>query len=116
MPWKVDGGSVEDGTAVVRCAGELDVEAAPSLVQAVEDALGSGARAAWLDLRRVTFADSTGVAALIALRRRCHRGRGELHLVLSPELDDLLRTLALRRVFSVHGPDELAAVSSLPTP
>lgn len=87
----------EDGPVrVIHCAGELDVESAPGLQQAGEQAaFESGVRRLILDVSGLTFADSSGLNCLIRLHQM-------VPLVLSgPVPDQLLRLL------QVTGADEI---------
>lgn len=83
--------------AVVEATGEIDLQTVPALAQALDGAVVSGALEVWLDLRSIDFMDSTGLRAVLALRRR---------------LADRDRPLAIicpqgpaRRVFEVAGLD-----------
>lgn len=81
--------------AVVEAAGEIDLQTVPALSQAFDGAVVSGALEVWLDLRSTEFIDSTGLRAVLALRR---------------SLDERERPLAIicprgpaRRVFELAG-------------
>ncbi len=75
----------EDGSTVVRVAGELDIDNIDGLVDVVVAALAGGSPVS-LDLVEVSFVDSSGVAGLNRCRRaaaadgagalgvRCRRG------------------------------------------
>lgn len=52
--------------ARVAIAGEVDLATQPELRAALTEAVDKGARELVVDLERVTFLDSTGLAALIA--------------------------------------------------
>jgi anti-anti-sigma factor len=54
----------------VTVAGELDLATADQLHQAVPEILGRAGDPIILDLARVTFSDSEGIAALLQLQRR----------------------------------------------
>jgi len=57
-----------DQTLIVRPAGSLDLEGAPILKRALQNA-DAGARAVVIDLSEVTFIDSTAVSVLIAFQQ-----------------------------------------------
>lgn len=58
------------GDAVhLRVRGELDLAVADRLVEGVVAVKGSSARAALVDLHEVTFIDSSGLRALLAVQR-----------------------------------------------
>jgi len=84
--------SRRDGHCAVQLEGELDVAAKPTLDQALEAALELEAPEVALDLKGVTFADSTAVAWLLAADRRIRTAGGQLRLVdCSPAVRQLLR-------------------------
>lgn len=56
--------------AVVRPSGELDIATADQLQAAVIECLNRGCAQVVVDLRAVTFLDSSGIKALIAGHRR----------------------------------------------
>jgi anti-sigma B factor antagonist len=56
--------------AIVEVAGEIDLQTAPELARALDGAIVSGALEVWLDLRSTDFIDSTGLRAVLTLRRR----------------------------------------------
>jgi anti-sigma B factor antagonist len=53
------------GTAELAVAGELDVLSGRRVREAMERAAGDGVRTVELDLREVTFLDSSGLAAVL---------------------------------------------------
>lgn len=79
---------------------------------AVQVALGGGARDILLNLKNVTTIDSAGVGELVsAYTSVAHRG-GKLKLVgLPPKVNDILQITQLITVFEVYD-DEPSAVES----
>jgi anti-anti-sigma factor len=60
----------QDGeTCVVAPVGELDLATAPSLSAALAAAPARGAARVVLDLRQLTFVDSSGIGAIIKIQR-----------------------------------------------
>lgn len=49
----------------IRVAGEIDVATAGSLRRAVNDSINAGSDQAVIDLREVTFMDSSGISVLV---------------------------------------------------
>lgn len=72
------------GGALVAVVGELDLETAPELRERLTAIVAGGATAVVVDLRRVTFMDSVGLAAVLHARSRL-AGGGRLALVVAPE-------------------------------
>jgi anti-anti-sigma factor len=67
--------SLLDGdTRTLQLSGELDLATAPILEQALEEALAGEGRIV-LDLRQLTFIDSTGIAILINTIELAKQGR-----------------------------------------
>jgi anti-sigma B factor antagonist len=94
---------VEGTQGLVTATGELDVETAPRLRNAVMDTLEAGGRDLVVDLVAVTFLDSTALGVLVAGLKRARQDGGDLRLVATSSL--VLRMLAITRldsVFSVH--------------
>lgn len=98
---------LDDETACVVCAGELDLHCAPRLRQAIDQALDRSTFC-WIDLRGVDFVDSSGVHALVAAHRRAV-DRGACLLIAPPTSRTAMRTfemlgLAQLLPFAVGGP------------
>jgi len=70
-----------DGCAVVVASGEIDLCTSPALSEALQQAAQESDRII-IDLTRVTFLDSSGMAAMVsAMNLNHHRQRGTLCLV-----------------------------------
>jgi anti-sigma B factor antagonist len=100
-----------DGTAVLALAGELDLYRAPEIERALAEAIGAdggdngdrGPRRFVVDLRSVTFVDSTTLGLLLAASRR-ERARGAgFRILVGPETP--------MTAFVVTGVDRLLAIS-----
>jgi anti-sigma B factor antagonist len=61
--------ALEDGTALVEVAGELDLASAPRLKRTLADAVAAGASGVVLDFSRVAFIDSTALGVLVGVNR-----------------------------------------------
>jgi anti-anti-sigma factor len=88
--------STEDGVRVVAVSGELDLDT----IQELNDALaaGDGLRATTvIDLRGLTFIDSSGVSGVLTAARRARDAGGRLVCVPGPA--------SIRRVFELTGVD-----------
>ncbi|WP_423834522.1 STAS domain-containing protein [Streptomyces manipurensis] len=96
-------------TAVVRPAGEIDIDTAPSLGRALTHALGfvamSRADRVVADCSRVTFCDSSGLNALIAARLQAVEAGTTLHLANpAPQLQRLLQMTGAAPLFPRQDP------------
>ncbi len=65
----------------ISLAGELDIVNAPSLDQELAGVQADPAKTVVVDLRSVTFIDSTGLRALIAADERAREGGGRLLII-----------------------------------
>ena len=72
-----------DGTAVLSLSGELDLASAPRLDEALFEC-EDGAPTILLDLRGLTFMDSSGLRVILAADARARSRGGRLMLVPGP--------------------------------
>jgi anti-anti-sigma factor len=112
----------QDGWAVLRVSGEMDLVTSPVLRQRVHDAVADGRHSLVLDLSEVLFCDSSGVGVLIATRRLIRSCQGRLRLILpahgavdGSHVNRVLGALGVRRLFEVY-PDVGAAVDDKSSP
>lgn len=67
--------------ATIRCAGELDVGSCRRLIDAIESAYQPELERLCIDLRHVTFIDSTGIGCLIHADLQCHKQDVRLEII-----------------------------------
>jgi anti-anti-sigma factor len=98
-PFQLD--TARDGdVATVRLAGELDMGATFSLEPQIDRLLADDeVRRLVVDLRAVTFVDSTGLRLLLEIHQRAERAARELS-ILRPEP-------TVQRVFTLAGLDDV---------
>jgi anti-anti-sigma factor len=95
---------LERDRVTVRLSGELDLSTRPELNLALDEAVAAGAPSVIVDLRGLSFIDSTGIVALLAA---VDAGRKNDHVVQFLHSDGPVeRTL---RVAGVHAMLPLAA-------
>ncbi len=87
----------DGGTARIAPRGELDIATAPEFERAISDAAGD-ATSIIIDLRGLTFMDSTGLRALVQTDQRARSEGFELKIVRGVATID--------RLFAVSGLDE----------
>ena len=80
--------------------GELDLATAPELEEKVLAAVTDGTRTVVLDLRELTFMDSTGVRTIVAAHQVSEQSGNELRVVRPP------RESAVSRVIEISGIDD----------
>lgn len=66
---------------VLTVEGEIDIATAPALDDALDEVIGSGASDIAVDLRPVSFMDSTGLRSLMIADRRVREAGGTLAVV-----------------------------------
>jgi anti-sigma B factor antagonist len=71
--------TIEDMT-VVAPEGRCDRRTAPALAEWLEGATRAGASRIILDMGKVSFMDSTGLATLIRFMKQCRAAKGDLYL------------------------------------
>ena len=72
-----------DGVAIMTLSGELDMATVPILVEDLTHVEEDGAETIMLDLREVTFIDSSGLLAFLTARRRA-MSNGHRLLITGP--------------------------------
>jgi anti-sigma B factor antagonist len=88
----------EDAT-VLSVTGEVDHHSAPSLGSQISSLLDTGVDELVLDLRSVTFFDSSGLGALVGARK--HAEQASARLVLANLAPNVLRIFTLTKMDSV---------------
>jgi anti-sigma B factor antagonist len=73
-----------DGSVLLTIAGELDIATVPAVRERLSAVTDAGARRLVVDLRDVSFMDSTGLAAFIHAKMRLG-DEGRLTLVMEPD-------------------------------
>ncbi|MFD9359545.1 STAS domain-containing protein [Streptomyces sp. NPDC060031] len=90
----------QDGTRVIACAGEFDIDSQGVLSQALDAACRDGITRTVLDLEHVCFADSSMLNALIVAHHR-------QHLVLAGPLSP-----QVARLFEMTGTDGVLNIAA----
>jgi anti-sigma B factor antagonist len=98
-----------DGSACLAIVGELDVSCARRFGDILGNATADGVDDLVIDLRAVTFVDSTGLVLLIKADTLAREEGFNLHIVRSP-------TEIVRAVFEVSGIDTLLPLTDEPPP
>lgn len=97
---------LEDGTFVVEASGEVDLAVVDQLLEIAIGGL-SGARAVCLDLRGVSFIDSTGIGALVLIRNEASAASKSMRLTnVPPAVRRLLALTGLEDAFDIDAPDD----------
>lgn len=100
------------GRLIVALEGEIDLEQAGAVRRALLDSLKNG-RNVLVDLSKVTYIDSSGIASLVEGLQVAKKQKSELALVaVSQRVRRVLELARLDKVFQIH-PD-LAAATATP--
>jgi anti-sigma B factor antagonist len=92
---------LDDGAYGLRLVGEVDLAVKDDLIEHVRGSLANADRVE-LDFAGVTFIDSSGLGALVLLRKEAGSDGKELVLVnVSPATDRLLEITGLHGVFDM---------------
>jgi anti-sigma B factor antagonist len=92
-----------DGALVVAADGEIDLETSPALARAIQSGLDGNHRLV-IDLRSVTFIDSTGIALL--LEKYDQAQRLGVEICIEP-------SAIVRRVLAIAGVDRVLPLPAL---
>ena len=90
-----------DGSSVqVQLRGVLDIETAELMRRQIDELLQAGVVSYQLDLRDLDYLDSSGLAALVALRRQIHPRGGTVTLQhLQPAVRGIIELTRLDKIF-----------------
>ena len=100
---------------IVAPAGEIDLATAPLLREGLERAEARAPKGLVIDLRSVTFIDSTGIGELVGCHRRCRSQERALAFVVPDgTIRKILGVTGMDAVFDLHH-DLDSAVTSLST-
>lgn len=74
----------DGGTQTIVCAGEIDLSTCDMLGEAISWAFTADLEELRIDLRGVTFLDSTGISCLVQSWRRCDRLEKRMTVSVTP--------------------------------
>jgi anti-anti-sigma factor len=96
---------LEDGIRAFTVRGELDMNTAPELEEAMEAALADGEASIMLDLSECEFIDSTGIALIVRAWQTLEGDEGKGRLVLcciNHQVRRLLKITGVESSISMH--------------
>ena len=91
---------------VIRIAGDVDIDSAPSLRYTVRELLEQGNRDLVIDVSPVDFIDSTGLGVLVGALKDAQHAGGTLELICTQRrMLNLLHLTGLDEAFTIHEVD-----------
>jgi anti-anti-sigma factor len=100
----------ENGATIVAVKGEIDLATAPQLERSLAAAEQDDANGLVLDLRGVTFLDSTALHVLLRCSERLNETGRKLHVVCGPgPVRRLFEITVLVTTFRIHSSREAAS-------
>jgi serine/threonine-protein kinase RsbW len=106
---KYIGASPGDDVVTMPVKGRVDAVTAPQLNREVHEQINAGARHILLDLAEVTFLSSSGLRALLLIRKELMTLGGELRLAgLQPQVLEVFTITGFTQVFAIHASAEEA--------
>jgi anti-sigma B factor antagonist len=93
-----------EGRAVLAVVGDVDIATAPALHDAGLDVLRQEIKVLTLDLERLTYLDSSGISALIEIRRNAEKRGVMLRIIAIPaQARRVLELTGVLHLFEVDG-------------
>jgi serine/threonine-protein kinase RsbW len=90
-------------TVTIPLQGRIDATTSPELQRTVQARIASGARFVLLTFEQVTFLSSSGLRALLLIRKELLALGGELRLAeLQPNIHELFVLTGFTQVFAIH--------------
>jgi anti-sigma B factor antagonist len=102
--------------AVLALSGEFDLSVEPEVTATLERVVATPESIVVLDLRALTFIDSTGIRALIEAQRRCATAHCALYLVSGPpEVRRVLTLCCIEERFALlRDPADAPTLTAVP--
>lgn len=102
-------GQPADSAQIFELSGRLDAVNTMAAIERVHTAIAAGARWVLLDMSQVHFLSSSGLRALLLVRKQLLAQSGELRLcALQPQVQEVFTITGFTQVFAIHGSREEA--------
>jgi anti-anti-sigma factor len=89
-------------TAVISAVGDIDMEAASKFRRVLADAAESGSKLILVDMARVDFLDSAGLAVLVGARRQLPLTQELALCNVPPRMSRALEIAGTGRIMTIH--------------
>lgn len=102
----------EQGSLVLALSGEIDLDRAPGVRRQLLDCVKRG-KDVLVDLSKVTYIDSSGIAGLVEALQWANRRGTALHLAaVSPQALRVFELARLDKVFTIHADVDAALAAA----
>lgn len=109
MPMKIEN---KNGLTVCHIEGEIDINSAPALKKSFDKILSSKTPKVIVNLSKVNYVDSSGLATLVEILKNMRSYGGRLRLTnLSAKIKSLFEITKLEKLFEIMA-DEQEAIST----
>jgi anti-sigma B factor antagonist len=103
MIMEINQQTIDEETCVISLDGTLNARSADQVKEAFREVAGKGIRQVVLDLGKVPFIDSSGLAALVSGLKTLNEKEGSLKLAsLQSQADLLFRLTMFDKVFEIY--------------
>lgn len=109
MALEVETRPADNGVTILAPTGRLDVAGAPTLKEAIGEAVRGGQPKVVIDMEGVSFVDSTGLGSVISALKQIRNSQGELRLAApNQQVRVVLELTTLDQVFPYYATVEEA--------
>lgn len=99
----------KDDIRVIELSGELDFHSSPLLRDLLQKILSEKVSKILVDLKKISYIDSSGLATFIEAFQKIKHGNGRLVLAgLVPQVRSVFEIAKLDHIFEMHASDEEA--------
>ncbi|MFA6610373.1 MAG: STAS domain-containing protein [Candidatus Omnitrophota bacterium] len=99
----------KNGLMVCHIDGEIDINTAPDLKRAFDKLLSKKELKIVINLTKVTYVDSSGLATLVEILKNMRAYGGKMRLTnLSPKIKSLFEITKLEKLFDIKASEEEA--------
>ena len=99
----------KNGLMVCRVEGEIDINCSPDLKKTFDKLLSQKAPKIVIELSRVTYVDSSGLATLVGILKNMRSYGGKMRLAgMSPKVKSLFEITKLDKLFEIMANEEEA--------
>lgn len=99
----------KNGIAVCYIDGEIDINSSPAIKKSFDKLLSSKAPKLVINLAKVTYVDSSGLATMVEILKNMKSYGGRMRLAcMSPKIKSLFEITKLEKLFEILADEETA--------